>query len=104
MLKSFMIVRSEVVSVYKVFFFLTNPLHMCKMKIKGEIILSFKFLEKQVKQYMLNIMVWLLVYGVECHFQHYFSYIMVVSSIGGGNRTTRRKPLTCCKSMTNFIT
>ena len=61
MIKSFMIVRSEVVFVYKVFFFLTNPLHMCKMKIKGEIILSFKFLEKQVKQYMLNIMVWFMV-------------------------------------------
>jgi hypothetical protein len=24
--------------------------------------------------------------------------------IGGGNQSTRRKPLTCCKSLTNFIT
>ena len=32
----------------------------------------------------------------------YFSYIMVVSCIGGGNRSTRRKPPTCRKSMTNL--
>jgi len=29
---------------------------------------------------------------------------MVVSFIGGGNRSTQRKPVTCCKSQTNFIT
>jgi len=47
----------------------------------------------------------------------YFSYIMTVSFIGGGNqstvgvsfigggnRSTRRKPLTCSKLSTNFIT
>ena len=34
----------------------------------------------------------------------YFSYIMAVSFIGGGNRRTWRKPLTCRKSLTNFIT
>jgi hypothetical protein len=28
----------------------------------------------------------------------------VVSFIGGGNRSTRRKPPTCCKSLTSFIT
>ena len=38
--------------------------------------------------------------GVQCHFQQYFIYIMMVSFIGGGNR---RKPLTCRKSLTNFI-
>jgi len=32
------------------------------------------------------------------------SYIVAVSFIGGGNRRTRRKPSTCCKSLTNFIT
>jgi len=32
--------------------------------------------------------------------QQYFSYIMAVSFIGGGNRMTRRKPLTCRKSLT----
>jgi hypothetical protein len=40
----------------------------------------------------------------ECHFQHYFSYIMAVSFIGGGNWSTRKKQLTCRKSLTNFIT
>jgi hypothetical protein len=34
-------------------------------------------------------------------FQQYFSYIVAVSFIGGGNR---RKPPTCRKSLTNFIT
>jgi len=33
-----------------------------------------------------------------------FSYIVAVSIIGGGNRSTQRKPLTCRKSLTNFIT
>jgi len=36
--------------------------------------------------------------------QSHFSYIVVVSFIGGGNRITRRKPTTCRKSLTNFIT
>jgi len=42
-------------------------------------------------------------YGVLHHFQQYFSYIVTVSFIGGGNRTTRRKPPTCRKPLTNFI-
>jgi hypothetical protein len=37
------------------------------------------------------------------HFQLYFSYIMVVSFIGGGNWRIRRKPLIFRKSSTNFI-
>ena len=37
-------------------------------------------------------------------FQQYFSYILVISFIGGGNQSTRRKPPTCQKSLTNFIT
>jgi len=43
-------------------------------------------------------------YGVQRDFQQYFSIIVAVSFLGGGNRSTRRKPLTCYKSMTNFIT
>jgi len=39
-------------------------------------------------------------YGVNRHFQQHFSYIVGVSLIGGGNR---RKPLTCLKSLTTFI-
>ena len=42
---------------------------------------------------------------IESHFQQYFSYVVAVSFIGGGNRSTRRKkPLSCRKSPTNFIT
>ena len=33
-------------------------------------------------------------YGVEGHFRQYFSYIVVVSFIGGGNHSIQRKPLT----------
>ena len=36
--------------------------------------------------------------------QQYFSYIEAVSFIGGGNKSTRRKPPTYHKSLTNFIT
>jgi hypothetical protein len=42
--------------------------------------------------------------GVQRHFQRYFSYIVVVSFIGRGNRSTRIKPSTCRKSLRNFIT
>ena len=36
--------------------------------------------------------------------KQYFSYIVMVSFIGGGKRSARRKPLTHHKSLTNFIT
>ena len=42
-------------------------------------------------------------YGVQRHFQQYFSYIVVVSFIDGGNQSTQWKPTTCRKSSTNFI-
>jgi len=38
------------------------------------------------------------------NFQQYFSYIVAVSFISGGNRSTSRKPLTYRKSLTDFIT
>jgi hypothetical protein len=37
-------------------------------------------------------------------FQQYFSYIMAVSFIIGGNWSTRRKPPSCRKPSTNCIT
>ena len=43
-------------------------------------------------------------YDVTHNFQQYFSYFVAVSFIGGGNRSTHRKPPNCCKSTTNFIT
>ena len=48
---------------------------------------------------------WLgLIYGVERHFLQYFSYVVAVSFIGEGDRSTLRKLLTCRKSPTYFIT
>jgi hypothetical protein len=46
---------------------------------------------------------WVRVYGVQCHFQQYFSYILAVNFIGGQNQSTRRKSLTYHKWLTNFI-
>ena len=34
----------------------------------------------------------------------YFSYVVEVSFIGGGNQSTLRQTPTCHKSLTNFIT
>ena len=44
------------------------------------------------------------IFNYICHFQEYVSDIVAVSFIAGGNRSTRRKPQTCRKSLTNFIT
>jgi len=46
----------------------------------------------------------LLVYGVCSHFQQYFSHIVAISFIAGGNRSTRWKTPPCRKSLPNFIT
>jgi len=40
-----------------------------------------------------------LLYGVLRHFQQYFTCIVAVSFIGGGNGSTQRKPPTCRKSL-----
>ena len=42
-------------------------------------------------------------YGVQRHFQKYFSYNVAISFIGGENRSTRRKPPNCRKSLTDLI-
>jgi hypothetical protein len=44
-----------------------------------------------------------LVYGVWRHFQQYFSYIVAVNFIGGGNRSTGENPPTCLKSLTMCV-
>ena len=43
-------------------------------------------------------------YGVEHLFQQYFSYIVAVSLIGGGNQLPRKKTSPFRKSLTNLIT
>ena len=45
-----------------------------------------------------------LIYGVWGHFQQYFSYILAISFIGGGNRSTQRKPLTWRKQTKSSYT
>jgi len=42
--------------------------------------------------------------GVYRHFHEYFSYIVAVSFICGGNQSTRREPQTYPKSLVSFIT
>jgi hypothetical protein len=37
--------------------------------------------------------------SIQVSSQQYFSYIVAVSFIGGGNQSTRRKPPTCRKSL-----
>jgi hypothetical protein len=49
-----------------------------------------------------NISVMGLSYGVECHFQQYFSYTVAVNFIDRGNWGTRRKPQNCRKSLTKL--
>ena len=46
-------------------------------------------------------LVW--IYSVKRHFQKYFSNIVAVIFIGGGNQRIRRKLPTCRKSLTKFI-
>jgi hypothetical protein len=41
-------------------------------------------------------------FGVRRHLQHYVSYTMGISFIGGGNRNTLGKPPNCDKSLTNL--
>jgi len=78
--------------------------------------LSFIFVVKQNKFFWFSLLVRCTQYniiwymqgiglGLWCltHFQQFFSYIVAVSVIAGGNRNTRRKPQTCHKSLTNFI-
>jgi hypothetical protein len=68
----------------------------CKMKY------SIQIKDNSQQLIMSNIL--LESYGVQRHFQQYFSYIVAVSFIGRGNRSTRKKPPACHKLLTNFIT
>jgi hypothetical protein len=45
----------------------------------------------------------LFVWWCLCHFQQYFSYIVAVNFIGGGNQRTRRKPSTSQLQVTNEL-
>jgi hypothetical protein len=45
-----------------------------------------------------------IVFNVNNLFNNISVILWAVSFLGGGNRSTHRKPLTCLKSLTNFIT
>ena len=51
----------------------------------------------------LEFRIWILNFGVVCHFQQYFSYIMATSFSGGRSQSTRREPPTMGKQLVNFI-
>jgi hypothetical protein len=85
----------------------SNPIH-------GEVYLIQHYVIKFVSDLRQVVFTWIihdyegflmnwLVYGVKCHFQQYFSYIVAVSFIGGGNRRTQRKPLTCLEKDMQYI-
>jgi hypothetical protein len=57
------------------------------------------FLLTTLSLYIFTIWKSIVYYSLCWHFQKYFSYIVVVSFIGGGNRNTWRKPTTCHKSL-----
>ena len=61
---------------------------------------------KQSEVKCINSTIWLcvMVIAFNATFNNISVIIMAVSFIGGGNFSTRRKPPTCCKSLTNFIT
>ena len=64
-----------------------------------------QLVSKHNQEAQLRVLVWLVWFMVlNVTLQQNFSYIVPVSFIGGGNRSTRRKPPICRKSLTNFIT
>jgi hypothetical protein len=67
--------------------------------VKGPFFLPVKVL------WSIGLFVCLMVFNATFNdFQQYFSYIVAVSFIGGGNRSICRKASTCRKSLANFIT
>ena len=62
--------------------------------------LPYKYFSPQIGTFY-GLVFGLILWGLR-HFQQYFSYIVAISFIGGGNRKIRRKPPTCRKLLTNF--
>ena len=61
------------------------------------------FMEQKIVFYTKNL-IFIMMVRVMVFNATYFRYFMAVSFIGGGNRSTLRKPPTCHKSLTDFIT
>jgi hypothetical protein len=59
-------------------------------------------LHKYFQSFMHTLDWWIMVFNATP--LSYFSYIVAVRFIGGGKRSTQRKPPTCRKWLTNLIT
>ena len=73
----------------------TNMYYLIYLRkyIKQSYMHYFKLWREGDDNYLsLRLGLWFYVYGVQCHFQQYFSYTVVVSFISGGNQSSRRKP------------
>ena len=68
----------------------------CKLNVDIPSMLYFHLISFALYQHLVGFGLWCLT--------QYFSYIMAVSFINEWNRSTRRKPPTYRKSLTNFIT
>ena len=78
--------------------FITDGIDSEEYIFLKEIVLSFFIINYPKEQILGRTNGWFgFTYGVLCHFQQYFSYIMALSFTGGGNQSIRRKPPTCCK-------
>ena len=83
--------------------YLCNIHNYCKMfVILSYLILSYLILIKIIMQYLTSNIPSPIIRN--SRHNHKYIYIVVVSVIGVGNRSTRRKPPTFRKSQTNFIT
>ena len=59
--------------------------------------------ETTIRQQAINMVCWFMVFNATFNNISVISW-QSISFIGGGNRSTRRKPPTCHKSLTNFMT
>ena len=85
-----------------------DNVHTCVNKIVSKVGVKHQSINQSINSNNVNCLhnvdgfVWFMVFYAT--FNKYFSYIVALSFIGGGNWSTWRKPLTCRKSLTNFIT
>ena len=90
----------NIIKLYIYSFFLTLSMWLHSLSAKRETTLVKSVFSSP---FCVSVIVMVKVFNATFN-QLYFSYIVAVSVIGGGNRSTRRKPPTCCISLTNFIT
>ena len=74
---------------------------MTSVKVKHQLFINYNQSQAKNKYCHMRVYVSMMVFNAS---QQYLSYIVAVSSIGVRNWSTQRKPPTCRKSLTNFIT